>query len=199
MHEIAHSVRNGIIENGDKDVRVSPMGKALSLVTVEEALNSVFTVSLFDYEEKDIAYQLQSNYCTVMLECLDNYDLSDYVNHSLSYYAKKLDEHNGHNNYATTLFALIDAQYKDFHNDEISVSQDEYYPIYDYIANMYYNKYITNEMSYNDARMVADSLIEKILYDVPEDYNIDFNRFYEYLDSYCMMRGFDVSSVNRSR
>lgn len=199
MHEFAHSIRNGYIENGDKDIRVSSMGKALSLVTVDEALNSVFTVSLFDYEERDIAYQLQSNYCTVMLECLDNYDLSDYINHSISYYAKKLDEHNGHNNYATTLFALIDAQYKDFHNDEISVAQEEYYPIYDYIANMYYNKYITSEMNYSDTKRVADSLIEKILYDVPFEYNIDTDRFYEYLNTYCMYRGIDIDSVNRGR
>lgn len=199
MHEIAHAVRNGIIENGDRDIRVSAMGNALSLVTVDEALNSVFTVSLFDYEERDIAYQLQSNYCTLMLECLDNYDLSDYVDHSLSYYAKKLDEHNGHNNYATTIFALIDAQYKDFHSDEISIEQNEFYRIYDYIANMYYNKYITNEMNYSECRMVADSLVERILYDVPIEYNIDADRFYEYLDIYCVSRGIDVENISRGR
>lgn len=197
FHELCHVLRNGIIEYGKKDIKVSATGNSLSLVTVDEALNSVFTVSLFDYEERDIAYQLQSNYCTLMLECLDNYSLSDYINHSLSYYASKLDEHNGDNNYAKCILTLIDTQYKDFHSDQIEIEQEEYYPIYDYIANMYYRKYINNNMSYDEAKFVADTLVERVTYDVPEEYNIDTNRFYDYLNEYCNSIGIEIKSNTR--
>ena len=176
---------------------MSPAGVSLSLVTVDEALNSVFAVSLFDYEERDIAYQLQSNYCTIMLDCLDNYSLSDYINHSLSYYASKLDEHNGHNIYDKCILTLIDTQYKDYHSDLIEIEQEEYYPIYDYIADMYYRKYIDEDMSYNEAKSVADDLIERITYDVPLEYNIDTNRFYDYLNEYCNSIGIEVKNNTR--
>lgn len=198
MHELAHVIRNGFFKCNDKEIRVSATGNSLSLITVDEALNSIFAVSLLGYEENDIAYQLQSNYSTIMLECLDNYSLSDYINHSLSYYAKKLDEYNGDNNYAKSILTLIDAQYKDFHSKEIEVEQEEYYPIYDYIANMYYKKYINNSMSYGEAKNVADNLVNRIMFDVPEEYNIDTGRFYDCLDEYCFSVGIDVNSKSRN-
>ena len=50
---------------------------------------------------------------------------------------------------------------------------------------MYYRKYLTSKMSYEEAKLVTDNLLDKILYDVPEEYNIDINYFYSYLDDYC--------------
>ena len=197
FHEMGHALTCGNIKVGDKMLKVTNSGDALSLVTVDEALNSVFAVSLFDYEERDIAYQLQSNYCSIMVECLDNYSLADYVDHSLSYYAKKLDEHNGDNNYAVTMLNLIDTQYKDYHSDEIEIEQEEYYPIYDYVADMYYMKYITPGMSYGEAKQIADTLVDRVMFDVPEEYNIDTNRFYVDLDKHCELVGIPV--VNNSR
>ena len=50
-------------------------------------------------------------------------------------------------------------------------------------------------MSYSEAVNVVDQLITKIMYDVPEDYNIDINHFYEYLDSYCEKLGIETSKA----
>ena len=194
FHEISHATRTASIIINEKLIKVQSTGNSLSLVIIDEALNSLFTVSLFDREEKDIAYQLQSNYCKIMLECLDNYSLTDYINHSLSYFAKKLDEHNGDNNYACSILSLIDVQYKDFHDDDIQIEQQEYYPIYDYICDMYYSKYITPEMSYSEAKKIADALMDEVTYDVPLEYNIDTNRFYNCLDSYCELIGINIKN-----
>ena len=163
FHELTHVLRTACLTSGDKEIKIQCEGLSISGVTTAEALNSLYAVSLFDYEEKDIAYQLQSNYYGVMLECMNNYSLSDYINHSLSYFASKLDEENGHTNYAKGLLELIETQYKDFHNDSISVEQTEYYPIYDYIANMYFKKYINADMTYSEAEEVVKNLIEKIM------------------------------------
>lgn len=198
FHEVSHALRTATIKKDDKTIQIRGGGNSLPLTTVDEALNSVFAVSLFDYEERDIAYQLQSNYCKIMVECLDNYTLGDYVNHSLSYYAKKLDEQNGDNNYASVILNLIDTQYNDFHSEDIQIDQEEYYPIYDYICDMYYTKYITSDMSYSEAKKVADTLVDEVMFDVPEEYNIDTNRFYHCLDMYCELVGIQVNTNNKT-
>ena len=196
-HEFCHCLRTGSWERNGKKIRVQVNGHNFSNVMVEEALNSLFAVSLFNYEEKDIAYQLQSNYHKVMLECLDNYTLSDYVNHSLSYYAAKLDEYNQDDNYATVIMELIDMQYKDYHSESITADKKEYYPIYDYVAEMYYKKYLNSSMSYEQAKELTAGLIEKITFDVPADYNIDTDHFYDFLDEYCDSIGISRSGISR--
>lgn len=188
-HELSHCFRNGDFNKNGRSYVVRFSGLGLSNDIVEESLNSLFAVSLFGYEEKDIAYQLQSNMTKIMVESMDNYSIEDYANHSLSYYAQKLDEFNGDDNYATTMLALMAFQYDDFHTDRINAAQSEYYPLYEYISNMYYKKYLNKEMSYEEAKLVADRLVEELMFDVPEDYNIDVNYFYTYFDNYCNQIG----------
>lgn len=190
-HELSHALRTGFWDTEDKEIRVQCEGLTMSGVTTAEALNSLFAVSLFDYEERDIAYQLQSNYHSIMIECMDNYELSDYVNHSLTYYASKLDEQNDDVNYAKTILELIETQYKDYHSDSLNIEESEYYPIYEYISDMYFGKYINSNMSYDEATSVADSLVERVMFDVPDEYHIDTNEFYELLNNYCERIGIE--------
>lgn len=196
-HELCHAARTGFWDSDNKQIRVQCEGLNFYTTTCAEALNSIFAVSLFDYEERDIAYQLQSNYLTIILECMDNYKISDYMNHSLSYFAKKLDEQNGNNNYAASILQLMEAQFNDYHSDKIEIEQNEYYPIYDYLTNMYFRKYITPNMSYDECMNVADTLVERVMFDVPEEYNIDTNRFYENLNMYCEEIGIEITKLSR--
>ena len=196
-HELSHCLRTGDYDIDGKNVKVQIEGQNFNNKITVEALNSLFAVSLFDYEEDQIAYQLQSNYNKVILDCIDNYNLSDYVNHSLSYYAHQLDEFNGDENYATVILELIQMQYDDYHSESINVDPTEYYPIYDYICKMYFNKYITSDMSYDEAKYVTDQLIEKTFYGVPEDYNIDINRFYDNLNEYYYSDNISVKVKTR--
>ena len=142
----------------------------------------------FDYEENDIAYQMQSNAHKIMIECMDNYSLDDYVNHSLGYYAKQLDEYNQDDNYATTILTLMDEQYHDYYDEKTAENPEKYYPIYDYISNMYLGKHLNAGMSLEEARGIMDEMLEKLLFDVPEEYHIDRDHFYEYLKKYYTER-----------
>lgn len=196
-HELCHAARTFKKDINGTTVRVQGEGIEFSTTSSSEALNSLFTVSLFDYEERDIAYQLQSNYLKVMIENMDNYDIVDYMNHSSSYFVKKLDEWNHDNNYAKSLLELIEMQYKDYHNDDIELPQEQYYPIYDYISDMFLRKHVTPGMSYEEAKNQMNILLEQILFDVPEEYNIDTNHFYEYLDEYCNELGIEVTKLSR--
>ena len=185
FHEFSHCLRTGVYVGEDgKDIDICFEGKCFRNIITGEALNSIFAVSLFDnYDE--IAYQLQSNYFMIMLECMDNYDLSDYVNHSQSYFAKKLDETNGDVNEATSILDLMQMQYDDYYSDEIEVEQSEFYPIYDYLCKMYFSKYINTDMSYDEAYMVVNELVEKVVHNIPIDYNIDYSHFYDNFNKYC--------------
>lgn len=117
-HEFSHCLRDSIYEDEDGNrVSIQFMGLNYYDIPNAEALNSLFAVSLFDYEEKDIAYQFQSNAHQIILECMDNYTLNDYVNHSMTYYAKQLDTYNQDDNYALTILSLMNEQYEDYHDD----------------------------------------------------------------------------------
>ncbi len=184
-HELSHVLRIREYNDGKKQIKIKPEGQNFPSDITMETLNSLFAVSLLDYESDEIAYQLQSNYFNVMLECMDNYELADYVNHSVSYFAKKLDEYNGDENEATAILSLIQMQYASLYNSNIDVNNTDFNKIYDYIAKMYYDKYITDDMTYDEMQMVATDLINKISLEIPDGtYNIDYNYFYDYLDSY---------------
>ena len=148
FHELSHCLRDSHYtdEDGNK-VYIQFAGLNYYDVPNAEAINSLFAVSLFDYEENDIAYQMQSNAHKIMIECMDNYSLDDYVNHSLGYYAKQLDEYNQDDNYATTILTLMDEQYHDYYDEKTAENPEKYYPIYDYISNMYLGKHLKAGMS----------------------------------------------------
>lgn len=196
-HELCHVARTGFWDGKGKQIRVQCEGLNFYTTTSAEALNSLFAVSLFDYEEKDIAYQLQSNYFQIMLEVMDNYTLDDYMNKPLSYFAQKLDEYNGDYNYAPMILEGMEAQFNDYHSNKIEIDQEEYFPIYDYVSDMHYEKFITPNMTYDEARAVADKMVERILFDVPEEYNIYTQRFYDNLDEYCRSIGIEVTTLSR--
>ncbi len=198
FHELSHCLRD--VEYKDKDgnlIDVQFDGINYYDVPNSEAINSLFAVSLFDYEEKDIAYQFQSNAHKLMIESMDNYNLSDYVMHSMTYYISKLDEYNQDDNYAVKIMALMAAQFEDYHDEDFKAPQSEYYPIYDYISKMYLRKNINSNMSYDEARSVMDGMLDKLLFDVPEEYEIDKNHFYDYLNDYCNSIGIQQNNIKK--
>ena len=182
MHELSHVARtvSRTVDKTNLDIDIS----IECCIIPEEALNSIFTVSLFDYEERDIAYQLQSNMFLVLTDCLEGYELSDYINHSLTYFAHMLDEQNGNTNYAMAVMKLIEEQRSDWSNDDYEREQEFYYPIYDYLTKMYVDKYAEPEMSESELKEMVDRLVDTVMYDVPEDYNIDTAEFYRFAEEY---------------
>ncbi len=182
MHEFGHAART--VQRSSKDLDLS-IELSSSICTIpEEALNSLFTVSLFDYEERDIAYQLQSNMFLILTGCLEGYSLSDYLNHRLSYFAHLLDEQNGNNNYAMSIMKLIEEQRTDYFDENYDRGSEFYYPIYDYLAKMYVDRYASPGMSDEELAALIDELVETVMFDVPEDYDIDTDEFYRFAEEY---------------
>ena len=187
FHEMSHCARIREYSEGGLRVKIRPEGPSFNKSTTCEALNSLFAISLLDYKETNITYQLQSNYVSVMLECLDNYTLTDYMNHSTSYFVEKLDEANGDKNYAAVILSLMQRQYEDYHGmehgasgpettDVFEVDGKKYWAILDYLSAMYCRKHLHAGMSEAERRGVADALVSKIMLNTPEEYNIDCDR-----------------------
>ncbi len=181
IHEFCHTARSCWFE-GDKKYRARFQNDGD--VLLEEAMNSVFSCSLLSYEERDIAYQVASNYLRIMLECMDNYELSDYVRHGNTWFYSKLDEAAGYTNYSQVIWKLITLQRSDWEKDTIDIDKEEYYPIYDFLCRLYYSRYITEDMTDEEARAVADELVDKAFYDSPDNYKTDPDRFYDQLEVY---------------
>lgn len=185
LHEFCHAARNSNWENENgKTERTWYWTTGLDYTVLEEAMNSAFSCSLLNYYERDIAYQLPSNYLRIMLECMDNFTLADYINHSEAYFCRKLDEYAGYTNYAFTIWKLIDLQRNDYLKSDIDIPAEDFYPIYDFLCELYYPTHITADMSYEQAKAVADELVDKAFYDVPEECKKSPERFYENLDTY---------------
>ena len=188
MHEMCHPIRGGIFTIDGKNIRINFTSQSGQGMIIEEAMNSLLSVRSYDQKERDIAYQLQSNMIEVILECMDNYTLQDFIEHNITYFENELNNQND-NNDAVEMIGLMTLQYDDYYNDRISVEQEQFYRLYDYIARMYYQKYLKENMSYEQALEIRNHLIERITYDVPNEYNIDINHFNEFFDEFCTLIG----------
>ena len=118
-----------------------------------------------------------------MIECMDNYSLDDYVNHSLGYYAKQLDEYNQDGNYATTILTLMDEQYHDYYDEKTAENPEKYYPIYDIFPTCIWE---TSEagMSQEEARGLWMRCWKNSSLTFRRNIIIDRDHFYEYLEKY---------------
>ena len=184
FHELSHAARNATVKTAARTYVLRSGGLSFSEVMCDETLNTVF-VSLFDYEEPDLAYQLQSNYVDVLISSMDNYEPSDYINHSQSYFIRKLDEYGGYENCAAGMIRLLQAQYDDFHDDSFRREQSEYYPLYDFVADVFYKDRIGPGTSSAEAEQVYEELIRRVTFDVPEEYELDTDHFHEHFLAYC--------------
>lgn len=183
IHEFSHATRD-MIGKGDEDGYGAHFMELGSDCLLNEAMNSVFSCTLLNYYEWDIAYQIPSNYLRIMLECMDNYEVEDYFRHSESWFYDKLDEATGYTNYGRVIWKLISLQRNDWKSEKIEIPPEEYYPIYDYLCDLYFAKYITDDMTEEERNAVADGLVEKAFYDAPEGYIYTPERIYENLSSW---------------
>ena len=71
----------------------------------------------------------------------------------------------------------------------MEIDKEEYYPIYEYLSDFYYKNRINENTTYEEAQGYTAELLNKVLYDVPSEYNIDTAYFYTYLDEYCKKIG----------
>lgn len=188
VHEFCHMARSWREPGGFKSsARFADLNASTNGYLVEECMNTIFSCSLLDYDEPDLAYRVPSNYLTLMLEYLQgksDWTLTDYMNQHESYFLRDLDQAAGYTNYAKTMWRLIALQREDMKSDKIDIPAEEYEPIADYLCEMYFKGRITPGMSYQQAEAVADELVGRAFYGA-SDYQEKFAyRYYDNAEAY---------------
>ena len=62
---------------------------------------------------------------------------------------------------------------------------------------MYFKKYIKEGMSYDEAYTVYEKMMSTIMFDVPEEYNIDTNRFLKNFQKACELNNIEINVRTR--
>ena len=181
-HELTHVVRNSKFDVDGMQVSVQIDDANFDNDMAEEALTTLFSLSLLNYDEYYRGYQTPSNCYSVMAECID-YDFTDYVNKSLSDFPRQLNEYNGdEEGDAEEILELISLQYQSYQYNDLEVEKDQFNPIIDYLCKMYFNKYILPDMGYDEAYIVASELENKLTVYTSSSYPLNTDRIYFNLD-----------------
>lgn len=200
VHEMTHPIRLAKIKIDDV-IYVCGFNAGYDNYTiVDEMMTSILSLRSYDQEESRIGYAFQTHMLELILECMDNYTLEDYVNEDVAYFIEKLNETNGDEE-AIRMLNLLQLNRDDHDNDEIYFSQEQYYPLYDYVAKMYYRKNINSNMTSEEITAVKDTLVTRIITDVPEATAKEFDaaHFDDYLVEYCNENGINYSPSTKVR
>ena len=195
-HEMGHPERSLLTKIDDKDIRCKFESDSGHGTVVGESMNSLITLRSYDQDEKDIAYQFQSNMIEIMVDEMDNYTYQDFIEHNLTYFEQKLNEYNNTDE-AVEMIGLLELQYKDYHRNDFEIDESEFHKLYDYIANMYYRNHLNPDMTREEALKVRDEFIEKLTYDVPEEYNVSIEHLQEYFETYCQSIGLSLDEYTK--
>lgn len=180
IHELTHGSKRTKLENKDGYLICSSFYEDINMgYYSEEALATCFAYMMQGLDNKSHFYTLQSSYYRIILDAID-YDGADFLNHSVNYLIDKMDEYMGDDEYAYHIISLIDAEASLRYTDYVEVDFHEFSELYSYITRMYMKKYLTPEMTYEEAEVVYKNLMEEITYyfdEMKRPYEIDFDVF----------------------
>ena len=179
-HELTHGAKRTKFEDKNGYVIRSSFYEDIQMgYYSEEALITCFAYMLQGLGNKSYFYTLQSSYYRIILDAID-YDGADFLNHSVNYLIDKMDEYMEDDQYAYHIISLIDAEASLRYTDYIKVDFHEFGELYSYITRMYMKKYLTTEMTYEEAEEVYQNLMDEITYffdQMKRPYEIDFDVF----------------------
>ena len=199
VHEFCHPIRAASFDVGETSCFCEFDGLGEDYDSIDEAMNSILALRSYDPDDALIGYTVISHMIEVILECMDNYTLQDYVEHDVYYFASKLDEMNGDGN-AIEMLNLMQLCWEDIKDDEVTFPVEYYYGLYDYIARMYYDKYLSSDMSADQVQSVEDELIGKLGAELTGERAQQLENahahFDDYLAEYCKSHGISFAPEN---
>ena len=199
VHEFCHPIRSLDFEVGETSCSCRFEGLGDDYDVINEALNSILALRSYDQDDALIGYTVVSHMLEVILECMDNYTLQDYVEHDVYYFASKLDEMNGDGN-AIEVLNLMQLCWDDIKDHEVFFPVEFYYGLYDYIARMYYDKYLSSDMSTDQVQSVEDELIGKLGAELAGEKAQQLENarphFDDFLAEYCKSHGIEFAPAS---
>lgn len=193
-HELTHAARKYRYEEQTGDDRITRQACFYTSNLGYYAEEAIITNLAYELEGKGnraTFYPMLCNYYRIILDCID-YTYADYYNHDALYLVDKMDEFMGDDKYAWQIMARIDAQMDLRYNNYGDVDFYDFQPVYEYLAKMYFKKYITEDMTYEEAEAVFDAFYEEITFDLENmtrTYTIDENTFMPTFEAYVEATG----------
>ena len=179
-HELTHCARQTKYIKDDGSENIIKYYEKLEMGEyAEEGVITNIAYEMQGLGKKATFYAFQSSCYRIIMDCI-GYDGEDYMNHSVNYLIKKMDEYMGDEQYAYYIVALIDAQAVQRYTPYRSVDFTNYQDIYDYITRMYMKKHLNANMTKAEAEEVFDTFCDEIMYhfdNMKTKYDITENNF----------------------
>lgn len=193
-HELSHAAR-GIMRWGDEGGRIEATFYELYKMGTyaEEGIITNLAYEIQGLGNKAVFYPMQSTYYRIIADCI-GYTGEDYFNHGVNYLIDEMDKFMGDEQYAYKVIAMIDAQAMLRYESYRTIDFHDFQPLYEYIAKMYFKKYITDDMTREEAESVFDTFYEEITFNfenMNRKYTIDENTFLPTFEAYLGTLGIE--------
>lgn len=186
-HELCHAGRSLDITNDDSGITKIAFYDTLYMGTyAEEAIITNLVTEMQGINDRAEFYPILTNYYRIICDCV-GYEYTDFFNHSVNYLIHKMDTFMGDEQYAYQIVAMIDAQMTLRYSPHMEVDFHEFQPVYEYLAEMYFKKYITEDMNYTEAEEVFNTFYYEITYGMDtmnRKYTFNEDTFRPTFDSY---------------
>lgn len=168
-HELTHAARTLDYKKGKMKYMIS-FGTAYIGNIIEEAVITNFIYEMQGMGKKSEYYSLPCNYMRIIIDCLDDYSWSDYVNHSVVYLADQMDQYMGdESGRALYMLHIMEVEYeiqmhRNHDKEEIAYCTAHYPDMYEYIVRMYCKKHLDASMSKDEAEQTFDTFMDEITF-----------------------------------
>ena len=180
-HELCHAARCVQVRPEDPaeyDIDIGFYDDYKMGIYAEEGVITNIAYELQGLGQKAIFYPVLASYYRIIGQCID-YSGEDFFNHSLNYLIGQMDAFMG-DEMACEIIARIDAQMTLRYTPYNSVDFHDFQPVYDYLARMYFKKFIHPGMTKQQAQEVFDAFYEDISFhfeNLNRDYDISEETF----------------------
>lgn len=202
VHELSHAARTTQFENSDGVKVYAKFFDYYKMGTyAEEAIITNLAYELQGLGKRAEYYPFQSSLYRIITDCI-NYTPEDFFDHGVTYLIEKMDNFMGDDQYAFQIVAMIDAQASLRYTPYADVDYHEFLPLYEYVAEMYFKKYITADMLYEDAVSVFEEFYTNITHqfdDMNRKYDIDESTFLPTFEEYISELGINAETNVHSR
>lgn len=163
-HELTHCARS--TRYGDADGTQKSIGYYdyhLMGTYAEEGIITNIAYELQGLGKRADFYPIYSSFYRIVMDCVD-YTAEDFLNHGVNYLIYKMDEFMGDEQYAYYIVALMDSHGTKRYADYMNVDYTYYQDAYDYITRMYMKKYLSPDMSLEEAEAVFEAFCDNIMH-----------------------------------
>ena len=187
-HELCHAARSLQLRtesNTEYDIDIGFYDDYKMGTYAEEGVITNIAYELQGLGNKAIFYPVLASYYRIIGQCID-YSGEDFFNHGVNYLIRQMDAFMG-DGQAWQIVARIDAQMALRYTPYQSVDFRDFQPVYDYLARMYFKKFIQPDMTREQAEDVFDAFYEDISFhfeNLNRPYDIDRNTFIPEFDRY---------------